>query len=144
MKIKKLVVNIILATGILFVGSFTYENLQTTHVSHAASYNYYSKHQCTWWAYKRRVQLGKPVSNRWGNANNWYYSAKRSGYKTGHTPRRYAIMQSTAGYYGHVAIVERKYSNGKIKVSEYNYNRPLAYGTRIIGKSAAKKYNYIY
>ena len=33
-------------------------------------------------------------------------------------------MQSTAGYYGHVAVVERVYSNGSIKVSEYNYNRP--------------------
>ena len=35
------------------------------------------------------------------------------------------LLQSTAGYYGHVAIVERVYSSGKILVSEYNYNRPL-------------------
>ena len=51
-------------------------------------------------------------------------------------------MQSTAGYYGHVAVVERVYSNGSIKVSEY-YNRPSAYGTRYLSKWSAR-YNYIY
>lgn len=100
--------------------------------------------QCTWWAFKRRAQLGKPVSNRWGNAKNWYSNARRSGYATGHKPRKYAVMQSTRGYYGHVAVVEKVYKNGKIKISEYNYNVPLGYGTRIISKSSARNYNYIY
>ena len=53
-------------------------------------------------------------------------------------------MQSNAGYYGHVAVVERVYSNGSIKVSEYNYNRPSAYGTRYLSKWSARNYNYIY
>ena len=34
-------------------------------------------------------------------------------------------MQSTAGYYGHVAVVERVYKSGSIKISEYNYNVPF-------------------
>ena len=106
--------------------------------------SYYGKKQCTWWAFKRRAQLGKPVSNRWGNAKNWYSNARRSGYATGHKPRKYAVMQSTRGYYGHVAVVEKVYKNGKIKISEYNYNVPLGYGTRIISKSSARNYNYIY
>ena len=79
-----------------------------------------------------------------GKCKNWYYNAKRSGYRTGHTPKRYAVMQSNAGYYGHVAVVERVYSNGSIKVSEYNYNRPSAYGTRYLSKWSARNYNYIY
>lgn len=144
MKFKKLFSRLLLATGIMFAGTFTYQNIEHTHVSKAASYNYYTKGQCTWWAYQRCAQLGKPVSNRWGNAKNWYYNAKRSGYRTGHTPKRYAVMQSTAGYYGHVAVVERVYSNGSIKVSEYNYNRPSAYGTRYLSKWSARNYNYIY
>ena len=127
----------------MFTGTLTYQTIEHTHVSHAASYNYYSKHQCTWWAYKRRVQLGKPVSNRWGNA--------RTGTTTHavqvtqrDTNQKYAVMQSTAGYYGHVAIVEKVYNSGSIKISEYNYNVPLGYGTRIISKSSARHYNYIY
>ena len=119
MKLKKLLSRIIIATGIMFTGTLTYQTIEHTHVSHAASYNYYSKHQCTWWAYKRRVQLG-------------------------HKPKKYAVMQSTAGYYGHVAIVEKVYNSGSIKISEYNYNVPLGYGTRIISKSSARHYNYIY
>lgn len=144
MKLRKLIGRILLSSAILFTGQVTYQTIEQTHVSHAASVNYYGKYQCTWWAYQRRAQLGKPVSNRWGNAKNWYYNAQRSGYATGHTPKLYAVMQSTAGYYGHVAVVEKKYKNGSILVSEYNYNRPLAYGTRVISKAAARQYNYIY
>ncbi|VED30890.1 secretory antigen SsaA [Staphylococcus warneri] len=145
MKLKQLLSRVIIATGILLTGTIAYQTAEQTHVSEAASYkNYYNKDQCTWWAYQRRAQLGKPVSNRWGNAKNWYYNARRSGYATGHTPRRYAVMQSTAGYYGHVAVVERIYNNGNIKISEYNYNRPYGYGTRIISKASARNYNYIY
>ena len=40
--------------------------------------------------------------------------------------------------------IEKVYKNGKIKISEYNYNVPLGYGTRIISKSSARNYNYIY
>jgi hypothetical protein len=38
------------------------------------------------------------MSNRWGNAKNWYYNARKSKYATGRTPRKFAVMQSTAGY----------------------------------------------
>ncbi|MDU3084235.1 MAG: CHAP domain-containing protein [Staphylococcus epidermidis] len=111
MKFKKLLSRIIIATMITFTGTLSYQAIEQTHISHAA-HNYYGKKQCTWWAFKRRAQLGKPVSNRWGNAK--------------------------------IAVVEKVYKNGKIKISEYNYNVPLGYGTRIISKSSARNYNYIY
>ena len=31
-----------------------------------------------------------------------------------------------------VAVVEKVYKNGKIKISEYNYNVPLGYGTALL------------
>ncbi|MBO1198162.1 CHAP domain-containing protein [Staphylococcus simiae] len=143
MKFKTLLGRILITVAILFTANLAYQSVEETHQSHAAV-NYYGKHQCTWWAYERRAKLGKPVSNRWGNARNWYTNARKSGYATGRTPRKYAVMQSTAGYYGHVAVVEQVYANGSIKVSEYNYSRPLNYSTRYLSKNAARGYNYIY
>lgn len=79
-----------------------------------------------------------------GQCQNWYYNARKSKYATGRTPRKFAVMQSTAGYYGHVAVVEQVYKNGSIKVSEYNFYRPLKYNTRVLSKKAARNFNYIY
>ena len=85
MKYKKILFRLLIAFAVLFSADFIYQSVEQTHQSHAAV-NYYSKNQCTWWAFKRRAQVGKPVSNRWGNAKNWYYNARKSKYATGRTP----------------------------------------------------------
>ncbi|MGW7918895.1 CHAP domain-containing protein [Staphylococcus xylosus] len=120
MNIKKITTNTLIATTILITGTTT---VQTTHENQTANaaVNYYSKNQCTWYVFNKRASVGKPVPNSWGNAKNWYYKAKNSGYRVGRVPAKRAVMQSTVGTYGHVA-----------------------YGTRILSKSAAAKYNYIY
>ena len=69
MKYKKILFRLLIAFAVLFSADFIYQSVEQTHQSHAAV-NYYSKNQCTWWAFKRRAQVGKPVSNRWGNAKN--------------------------------------------------------------------------
>lgn len=50
-----------------------------------------------------------------GQCQNWYYNARKSKYATGRTPRKFAVMQSTAGYYGHVAVVEQVYKTVVLK-----------------------------
>ena len=55
-----------------------------------------------------------------GNAN-WASAAAASGYTVNNTPKAGAIMQTTQGYYGHVAYVEGVNSNGSVRVSEMNY-----------------------
>lgn len=64
MEYKKILIRLLIAFAVLFSADFTYQSVEQTHQSHAAV-NYYSKNQCTWWAFKRRAQVGKPVSNRW-------------------------------------------------------------------------------
>ena len=46
----------------------------------------------------------------------------RDGYRIDGNPTVGSIAQSDAGYYGHVAFVERVNSNGSILVSEMNFS----------------------
>ena len=53
-------------------------------------------------------------------------------------------MQSTAGYYGHVAYVACE-SDGSILISEMNYTYgPYNTDTRVIPASLVSNYNYIH
>lgn len=77
--------------------------------------NGYAFGYCTYYVASRRY-----VPQSWGNAANWYYAAKASGYSVGSTPAVGAIAWTPAGYYGHVAYVE-SVSGGTVTVSEMNY-----------------------
>ena len=82
--------------------------------------NRYAAGNCTWYAYERRMQLGRPIGSFWGNANTWDTSARAAGFVVNKTPAPGAIFQTAAGYYGHVGIVERV-ENGVVYVSDMNY-----------------------
>jgi surface antigen len=91
--------------------------------------------------------LGKSFYNTrpgQGNANNWPALARDQGYSVSSTPQVNAIISWQLGSYGHVAIVERVYSNGNIDVSEYNWY-PYIYTYRSnINPGDWGSYNYIY
>ena len=54
-------------------------------------------------------------------------------------------MQTSQGYYGHVAYVESVGSNGSVTVSEMNYGHgPGVVTTRTISASQAASYNFIH
>ena len=82
--------------------------------------NRYAAGNCTWYVYERRLQLGRPIGSFWGNASTWATSARAAGFVVNNTPAPGAIFQTTAGYYGHVGIVERV-ENGVVYVSDMNY-----------------------
>lgn len=90
----------------LAVGSFT-----AIYGSNGYDYGY-----CTYYAAARS---GAP--SNWGNANTWAYYAALSGWTVSSTPRKGAIAQTSAGYLGHVAIVEDVSADGsQIKYSDMN------------------------
>jgi surface antigen len=84
--------------------------------------NRYAYGYCTWYAYNRRVQLGRPIPSNLGNANTWAKRAAAAGYRVDRIPEVGAIMQNSGGWggYGHVAIVEKINADGTIVVSEMN------------------------
>lgn len=83
--------------------------------------NRYSYGTCTWYAYNRRMQIGRPIGSFWGNASSWAYAAAAAGFTvTRGNPGVGDVMQNGGGA-GHVAVVEELHADGSIVVSEMNY-----------------------
>ncbi|HSX31440.1 MAG TPA: LysM peptidoglycan-binding domain-containing protein [Candidatus Saccharimonadales bacterium] len=69
--------------------------------------NGYDPGFCTWYV---ATQVAIPAN--WGNANTWAYYAALSGWTVSSTPRVGAIAQTSAGYLGHVAVVDAVSADG--------------------------------
>lgn len=97
------------------------DNLSTVSANfRSTSGNGYAYGYCTWYAFERRQQMGKPIGGNWGNASSWAIYARASGFRVDNTPSVGAILQNGGGA-GHVAIVEQILSDGTIVLSEMNY-----------------------
>lgn len=110
----------------------------------ASAGNRYAFGNCTWYAYERRLQLGRPVGSFWGNGAQWDNSARAAGLAVDRTPEPGSIQVMEGGA-GHVAIVEEVYSDGSIRLSEMNYagnfNRVT---TRTMNAGEVGRYQYIH
>jgi len=100
-----------------YYGGYSTINAQ---IASASAGNRYAFGQCTWYAYERRAQLGRPVGSFWGNAATWAMYARAAGYLVDDNPNVGAVMQNGGGY-GHVAVVESINPGESITISEMNY-----------------------
>ena len=112
---------------------------------HSSTGNGYAYGYCTYYAYERRAELGRPIGGNWGNASSWSAYARASGFLVNHTPEVGAVMQNGGGA-GHVAIVEEVLPDGSVVLSEMNYaggwNRVTRGRTVSAGQAAS--YNFIH
>ncbi|PWG66788.1 CHAP domain-containing protein [Bifidobacterium callitrichidarum] len=112
--------------------------------------NAYPYGQCTWWAYKRRAELGMPVGSNLGNGSQWAASAQSLGYWVDQTPRQGDVAVYGAGQqgadavYGHVAVVEAVNDDGSIVISESNVNGQIGPFQRTVSADNAKALQYIH
>jgi surface antigen len=96
----------------------------------------FAQNNCTAFAaYRIASRLGVPsfsnsYKTTWGNAGTWDDAARRVGVTVNTTPSVGAIAVNDVHKVGHVAYVNKIYSDGSFDVEEYNWNNPLAYGTR--------------
>lgn len=96
----------------------------------------FAQNNCTAFAaWRIASRLGVPkFSNswktHWGNAGHWDNAARAVGVTVNKTPRVGAIAVNDVHKVGHLAYVNRVYSDGSFDVEEYNWNNPLRYGTR--------------
>lgn len=110
----------------------------------ASAGNAYAFGNCTWYAYERRAQLGRPIGSFWGDATSWASSGAAAGFAVNNTPAPGAIMQNHGGF-GHVAIVESVHPDGSITFTDMNgvagFNRV---GSKTVSASEAARFNYIH
>jgi len=108
--------------------------------------NGYVRGYCTWYAYNRRAELGRPIGGNWGNATTWASFARADGFEVNKTPRAGAVFQQGGGWsgMGHVGVVERVNDDGSIYVSEMNYAGYNKISSRTIPASQVGSYNYIH
>ena len=107
--------------------------------------NRYAAGNCTWYAYERRLQLGRPIGSFWGHAKAWSDSARAAGFVVNDVPAPGAIIQNTWGGfgYGHVGIVERV-DGQNIYIMEMNYKGYNIISPRIVPLAEADRYNFIH
>jgi len=106
----------------------------------------YDYGNCTYWASLRRIQVGKPIPNTWGNAATWAVRAMLGGWVVDHTPTKYSIMQTpnSAGGLGHVAFVESVDPDGTWHISEMNVVGFDEIDKKAMPASAAARYSFIH
>lgn len=92
--------------------------------------NSYPFGQCTWGAYNRMSQIGRPIewfSGDGGNGGSWGATARNKGYtvvqgkpEVGWAASFQGGVAGSLAPYGHVAVVEYVNTDGSILVSEVN------------------------
>ena len=98
---------ILIRNGQILAPVSVYAGLRGGSFTAAYGSNGYDRGYCTYYAAAR---AGAP--SNCGNANTWAYFATLSGWTVSSTPRVGAIAQTSAGYLGHVAIVEQVSDDG--------------------------------
>lgn len=118
----------------------------------ASAGNQYAFGNCTWYAYNRRAELGRPIGSYWGNAATWAMYARSAGFAVDGVPAVGAIQQNGGGYggYGHVAIVEQVVQGQYVRISEMNAYRAGGGFNRVDfynmpwSEAVSGQYNYIH
>jgi surface antigen len=92
--------------------------------------------QCTYWANMRYHELTGHWVPWLGNAAQWYYGARMSGWAVSAMPHVPSILVlqpgvQEAGWYGHVAIVEKINSDGSVLTSNWNWQGSWARETLV-------------
>ena len=100
---------------------------------------------CTYWAALRRIEIGQPIPNTWGDAHTWDDNAFLDGYLVDNTPTFGAVMETDTGDLGHVAFVEAvDPKTGAWTISEMNVAGWDILDQRVMPASSAKYFNFIH
>ena len=95
----------------------------------------YCTRQCVSYAAWAVERAGKKAPKYWGNAKNWKWHAEAEGYTVDQNPEAGAVAVYTSGGFGHVQYVEAVYSNGTMRISQYNAQLTGKYSEATVSSS---------
>ncbi len=116
------------ATAVIRQDGYDPTSSGVTTLPGGGSLNRFAFGQCTYWANYRYHQLTGYWVDWLGNAYQWAYGAHAAGWIVSSKPNlkgpSIIVLQSGvegAGYFGHVAVVEKVNSNGSVYTSNFNW-----------------------
>lgn len=110
----------------------------------ASTTNTYTFGYCTFWAAKRREEIGKAIPNTWGDAHTWDERSRAMGYTVDHIPQVGAVMETDRGALGHVAFVEEVKPDGTWRISQMNAPIWNTVTDHTFTAAQAQDYNFIH
>jgi surface antigen len=126
--------------GVPALSGFAWGGYAAVYGSNGYDYGY-----CTWWAAKRRADIGRPIPSNLGNASTWKVLAQRAGLGVGSAPAAGAVIWTPPrDYYGHVGFVESVNSDGSVNISEMNTAGWARVSYKTLSAAEAARYSYIY
>ncbi len=139
-------------TSTVGVNTNSYTNFVYVPYYGGSESNGYDYGQCTYWAAKRRIDIGAPLPINLGNAISWDDNARAIGYLVDHEPSVGAVLQDDGRWAGgyfysiyHVAFVEEVHADGSIVISQMNYPYSGAGVTyQNFSATEAANFNYIH
>jgi surface antigen/LysM repeat protein len=130
------------ARGAVYGSGFAWGGSGAIYQGGANGYDY---GYCTWWAAKRRADIGRPVPSNLGNASTWKTLAQRAGFAVGSVPQGGAVIWTPPrDWYGHVGFVESVNADGSVNISEMNVAGWGVVSRKTISAAEAAGYSYIY
>lgn len=98
-----------------------------------------SYRQCVSYTAWKVADSGRYMPTNWtggkGNATNWVPSAEEDGIPVYREPQAGDVGIYRNGYYGHAVYVDEVYSNGQMKVSQYNFNYDGLYSEMVTAQT---------
>jgi surface antigen/LysM repeat protein len=108
----------------------------------SAENNGYAYGWCTYWAAKRRAQVGNPIPPNWGDAISWAAAARAQGHPVTQVPQGGTIIWFPG--MNHVGFVEAVNADGSAYISEMNAVGWNVVSYRTIPAAQVANYRYIY
>ncbi len=116
MILQRVFILCVLLSSAVFAGDLTCYGSKSTTGYFACNISPWNSGNCVWWTAYKRPDLAAKISGGGWSGGQWYDKFRDFGFPVGSEPRLWAVVEFSSP--GHVAYVEKVYSDGSFDVTE--------------------------